>query len=337
VSQPTIHDVARSAKVSKSLVSLVVRGSPNVTEGKRQRVLRAIEDLGYRPNLMARSLAARRTTTIGVMLSDLHNPFFAEVVDGIDAAASASGYGILLNTGNRVVAREAQAIDAFLQLRTDGLILAGTVLPTASIVEASLSCPVVLVSRTSRAPTVDTVANDDRAGAELAVQHLHDLGHHRIAAVDGGNGAGAKARVDGYRHAMTRLGLEKHIRVASGAFTEEGGYRGARSLLRSNHLPTAVCAANDLAAIGVLNAIEEEGLRIPQDISLMGYDNTFLAGLRHISLSTINQSRAEIGQMAITCLLERIEGGRRDPRRLLLTPELVARDTTAPPRPEDAL
>jgi DNA-binding LacI/PurR family transcriptional regulator len=335
VSQPTINDVARSANVSKSLVSLVVRGSSSVTEDKRRKVLRAIEELGYRPNLMARSLAARRTLTIGVMLSDLHNPFFAEVVDGIDAAASASGYSILLNTGNRVVAREAQAVDTFLQLRTDGLILAGTVLPTAYIVKASLSSPVVLVSRTSRAPTVDTVANDDRAGAELAVQHLHDLGHRRIAAVDGGVGAGAQARVGGYRRAMTRLGLEKHIRVASGAFTEEGGYRGARKLLRSDRLPTAVCAANDLAAIGVLNAIEEEGLRIPEDISLMGYDNTYLAGVRHISLTTINQARVEIGQMAMTCLLERIEDARTEPRRVLLTPELVARDTTAPPRQED--
>jgi DNA-binding LacI/PurR family transcriptional regulator len=334
VGRPTIHDVAGRANVSKSLVSLVLQGSPNVADEKRERVLRAIADLRYLPNLMARGLAARRTRTIGVLLSDLHNPFFAEVVDGIDAAAAELGYGILVNTGSLVATREAQALNTFLELRTDGLILAGTELPTSAIVEASLLCPVVLVAPAFQASSVDTVTNDDRAGAELAVEHLHALGHRRIAAVDGGRAAGARGRVSGYRRAMTRLGLGEHVRVASGTFTEEGGYQGAQQLLRSGPVPSAISAANDLAAIGVLNAIEEIGLRVPGDISLVGYDNTFLASLRHVSLTTINQPRSDMGRMAVSCVLERIEG-RRELRHVVLAPQLVVRDTTAPPRAVD--
>jgi DNA-binding LacI/PurR family transcriptional regulator len=130
---------------------------------------------------------------------------------------------------------------------------------------------------------------------------------------------------------MKRLGLGRYTTVVSGTFTEEGGYRGALPLLRRHPFPTAIIAANDLAAIGVLNAIEENGLRVPEDISLIGYDNTSLAGLRHISLTTVNQPRAEMGQLATSALLERIEVGRSQPRHAVLPPSLVIRKTTAPP------
>jgi DNA-binding LacI/PurR family transcriptional regulator len=191
-----------------------------------------------------------------------------------------------------------------------------------------------VVGSSTRVPGVDTVVNDDVRGAELAVEHLVRLGHRRIGMVDGGDGAGAAERRAGYEAAMRRCGLADEIRVAPGDFTEEGGYRGARRLLRGVPPPTAVFASNDLAALGALDAIEEAGFAIPAGVSLVGYDNTALASLRHVSLTTVHQPRREIGQMAMRALLDRIDRARGRARHAVLAPGLVARQTTGPPRPE---
>jgi DNA-binding LacI/PurR family transcriptional regulator len=328
---PTILDVAERAGVSKSLVSLVLRGSPRVREEKRRAVLRAAEQLGYRPNAVARSLVRKRTNVIGVMLSDLHNLYFVEVVDGIEAEALSAQYRALINTGSRQADREWEAIETLLQLRTDGLILAGTVLPPERILAAASAVPLVLVARASRWPTVDSVANDDRTGARLAVDHLASLGHRRIAHVDGGEGAGAAARRTGYRQAMRAHGLEAQAVVAAGAFTEAGGASAVDALLARGPRPTAVFVANDLAAVGALHALERHGLGVPGDVSVVGYDNTSLAALGHINLTTIDQPRRQIGATAVRLLLERMDEGRERARHVVVPPSLVVRGTTAPP------
>jgi DNA-binding LacI/PurR family transcriptional regulator len=328
---PTIIDVAERAGVSKSLVSLVMRGSPQVSEEKRSAVVRAAEQLGYRPNHVARSLVRRRTNVLGVMVSDLHNLFFAEVLDGIEAEAFSAQYRMLINTGSRLPGREREAIETLLQLRTEGLILASSVLPSAQVLEAASSVPVVLVARASRWPTVDSVTNDDRAGARLAVDHLVSLGHRRIAHVDGGRGAGASARRSGYLIAMRDHGLSDCTVVVRGDFTEEGGASGIEHLLANGPRPTAVFVANDLAAVGALHALDRNGLEVPGDVSVVGYDNTSLAAFGHIDLTTINQPRWEIGATAVRLLMERVEDGRTDPRHVLLSPNLVVRGTSAPP------
>jgi len=328
---PTILDVADRAGVSKSLVSLVLRGSPRVREEKRRAVLRAAEQLGYRPNAMARSLVRQRTNVIGVMLSDLHNIYFDEVVDGIEDEALSAGYRALINTGSREADREWEAIETLLQLRTDGVILAGPVLPAPRIVATATSVPLVLVARASRWPSVDSVTNDDRAGARLAVDHLVSLGHRDIAHVDGGQGAGAAARRSGFLDAMRAHGLAGSAVVVPGAFTEEGGASGVDRLLQSRRRPTAVFVANDLAAVGALHAFERRGLRVPLDVSVVGYDNTSLAALGHIDLTTIDQPKRRIGAVAVRLLLERLEGGRDRARHVVVSPSLVVRGTTAPP------
>jgi DNA-binding LacI/PurR family transcriptional regulator len=330
--KPTITDVARKAGVSKSLVSLVMRGADHVSPARRQAVTEAAAALGYRPNAMARSLVQRRTHIVGVMVSDLHNPFFADVVAGIQEQAARTGYKVLVNTGSRSAAREADAMETLLQLRADGLILAAPVLDEDVILRASQEAPVVLVGRETRLPSVDIVTNDDRAGAEVAVEHLVSLGHRHIAHIDGGQGAGAAARRRGYESAMKRLGLGACVTVVPATFTEEGGHSGCLVLLDHRPRPTAIIAANDLAAIGALNAIEESGLKVPDDVSLVGYDNTSLAALRHISLTTIHQPRLEMGQLALGALLERVDEGRAQARRVVLSPSLVVRASTAPPR-----
>jgi DNA-binding LacI/PurR family transcriptional regulator len=332
--KPTITDVARRAGVSKSLVSLVMRGADHVSPGRRQAVHKAAAELGYRPNAMARSLVQRRTHLVGVMVSDLHNPFFADVVAGIQDQAARAGYKVLVNTGNRAAAHEADAVETLLQLRADGIILAAPVLDEEVILRASREVPIVLVGREARAPSIDVVTNDDRAGAEVAVEHCVSLGHRRIAHIDGGQGAGAQARRRGYEAAMRRLGLASFILVVRGTFTEEGGHSGGLALLAQSPPPTAIIAANDLAAIGALNAIEESGRKVPDDVSLVGYDNTSLASLRHISLTTIHQPRLEMGKLSVDTLLERVDEGRTQTRRVVLSPRLVVRASTAPPRPD---
>lgn len=334
--KPTITDVAHRAGVSKSLVSLVTRGDRHVSALRRDAVLKAVAELGYRPNAMAQSLVQRRTRLIGVMVSDLHNPFFADVAAGIQEQASRAGYRVLMNTGNRVVAQEDDAIEALLQLRADGLVLAGPLVESRLIVKASKDVPVVLVGRSAEAASLDSVTNDDHAGAVMVVEHCASLGHKHIAHIDGGQGAGAAARRKGYLDAMRRLRLGKYVEVVPGNFTEEGGHNGALRLLEMRPRPTAIFASNDLAAIGALNAIEERGLRVPDDISLVGYDNTSLAALRHISLTTVHQPRLEMGQMAVSTLIERIEEGRTRQRRAVLTPSLIVRGTTAPPRAQSS-
>jgi DNA-binding LacI/PurR family transcriptional regulator len=328
---PTILDVAERAGVSKSLVSLVLRGSPRVSEEKRAAVLRAADELHYRPNAVARSLVNKRSFLIGVMLSDLHNPFFVEVVDGIEQEALAAQYRALFNTGGRTADGESIAIETLLQLRTDGIILASPVLPSREILSAAATTQVVLVARPSRWSEVDSVANDDRAGARMAVDHLLDLGHRSIAHIDGGKGAGAGARRAGYKDAMRRRGLDADSLVVPGAYTEEGGATGVAQLLGAGARPTAIFAANDIAAVGALNTLERQGLKVPKDVSLVGYDNTSLAALGHISLTTIDQPRREMGAMAVRLLLDRLDKSRDRARHVLVQPKLVVRGTTFPP------
>jgi len=325
-----MEDVAREARVSRSLVSLVMRKSPKVGDARRARVLAAAERLGYRPDAMARGLASRRTGTLGVLLNELHNPFYPEIMDGVEEAADELGYRVLAGTGGRLPRRESRTIDTLLEHRVDGLVLVGPRLSTAEIGAAARHVPVVVVAREVRHPEVDWIANDEQEGARLVIDHLAGLGHRRIAHVDGGRGAGAGARRRAYERAMRAAGLGVEIRVLAGEYNDGAGVRAAELLLESGALPTAIFAVNDVLATGVIARLEDAGLRIPDDVSVVGYDNTFLAALHHVSLTTVDQPRPAMGREAVRALVARVERGRAKPLRHRTIPSLVVRKTTGP-------
>jgi DNA-binding LacI/PurR family transcriptional regulator len=327
--RPTIETVAERAGVSKSLVSLVMRNAPNVSDARRQKVLDAAAELGYRPNLVARSLVERRTRTLGVLVNDLHNPFHAEVIDWLHESAQERGLRLVLGTGRRDPAQEAEVLESFVAQDVDGLILLSPSFAQRVLAGVARQVPTVVVGREDlRAPRCDIVVNDDEAGGALPVDHLVALGHERIAHI-AGLGAGGPRRREGYEAAMGRHGLEPI--VAEGDFTDEGGYEGARQLLAARRRPSAIFACNDLAAIGALTAIEEAGLSVPGDVSLVGYDNSYLARVRHISLTSVDQPRAEMGRMAVDAVSERRESPEAPARVRTVAPHLVERASTAPP------
>ena len=324
---PTLEDVAQIAGVSRALVSLVMRDSPRVSIESRKRVTDAATRLGYRPNLMARNLASRKTMTIGVLLNDLHNPWFAEVTDGIHASAERHGYQLILASGRRSPRLESRALDTFLASRVDGIIVAGCRLPAARLDAVGDEVSLVSVGRAFTTLGIGSVTTDDADGARMAVEHLYDLGHRRIAHIDGGKGAGASPRRTGYLRTMRRLGLADNAQVISGDFTEEAGAHGAQRLLRGAVLPTAIFTANDLSAVGAIDEVERGGLVVPDDVAVVGFDNTSLAALNHIGLTTIDQPRREMGAAAATMLINTIND-RGELTDVVMSPSLVVRRTT---------
>ncbi|HEC11377.1 MAG TPA: LacI family transcriptional regulator [Acidimicrobiales bacterium] len=332
MSPPTMEDVARAAGVSRALVSLVMRQAPNVSDERRARVIAAAEELGYRPNAVARSLASRRTHTIGVLLNDLHNPFFADSADGIIEEASSAGYQVLMATGTHVNQSHTAAIESFLNARVDGIILVGPRFTPEQISDMASHVPVLTLGSSSDGHGVDSVKNDEYRGACLAVEHLAGLGHTRITHVSGGRGAGADSRRQGYARAMADLGLADHVDVVVGDFTEESGAEAADELLKRAELPTAVFSANDIQAAGLMGRLAEAGIGVPEMVSVVGYDDTTFAGLYQLSLTTIHQPVAEMGRQSVRSLLDRMVGGRTEPRKLVIEPSLVVRRSTAPPR-----
>ncbi len=328
-----MEDVAHAAGVSRALVSLVFRDSPQVSPARRERVLAAAQQLGYQPNAMARNLASRTTRTLGVLMNDLHNPFFADIYDGVETAASALGYQLLLTAGRYRDGSENAAIDTMLQHRVDGMMLISPRLSTAHIMAVGRQAPLVVIGRVIDSPSVDSIMADERLGSLAALRHLAALGHRNIVHIDGGRGAGAEPRRAGYIHAMSELALGEPDLVP-GDFTEMSGVHAAMSLLQRPALPTAIFASNDMVAIGVMDTLSDAGVRVPEDVSLVGYDNTAIAHVRPISLTTIDQPRVEMGDMAVHLLHQRLKASRTTSVTHLVQPTLVTRRTTAPPRQE---
>ncbi|CAL9649188.1 HTH-type transcriptional repressor CytR [Streptomyces sp. enrichment culture] len=328
---PTIRDVAERAGVSKSLVSLVLRGSDRVRPEKREAVLRAARELGYRPNAAARSLSERRTHTVGVLLNDLRNPWFVDLLDGLNSLLHASGLRMLLADA-RLNRRTGQdPADPFLELGVDGLVVVGTLPDPAGLEAVAERMPVVLAgARDPVPPGVDVVAGDDERGARLVTEHLIGLGHRRIAHI-AGYGAVGELRRRSFEATMRHHGLADRAVVEAGDMTEEGGYRATVRLLNRPDRPTAVFAVNDIACVGALSAAGELGLRVPRDVSVAGYDNTSVSRLRHLWLTTVDNASHEVGRRAARLLLDRLEAPGGAGELHLVAPALEIRGTSGAP------
>jgi DNA-binding LacI/PurR family transcriptional regulator len=322
----TIADVAARAGVSKALVSLAVRGEPGPNPATRERVLAAAAALGYRANRTASLLARRRTRQLGVV-ANVRNPFQAELVEDLQAAADALGYELALSPLTRTHG-EPRAIETLLGLRCEALILLGPISPSRGLAELARRLPVISVGRRVRVSGVDAVLAADDQGVRQAVDHLVGLGHRVIVHIDGGAGPIAAVRRRGYQVAMAAHGLQ--ARVIPGDLTEQAGAAAATAL--TDALPTAVVAVNDRCAVGVLDALTRAGVHVPGDVSVVGYDDSALAQIAHVDLTTVNQDAARQARLAVEAAVERLDGGRTRRREVVLPPRLVIRGTTAPPR-----
>jgi DNA-binding LacI/PurR family transcriptional regulator len=328
--RPRLADVAARAGVSSGLVSLVLRNQPGPSAQTRVRVLEAAQELGYRADRTASLLARRHSRHLGVLM-DVRNTFHAELVTDLDAAATGLGYDLVLSTLTPT-RDERRAAEILLDFRCEALILLGPDEPAGWLNALGTELPVVVIGRRVPSATVDVVRAADDRGVAQAVGHLAGQGHRDIAFVDGGGGTIAADRRRGYRQAMRRRGLAGHLRVISGDHTEEAGMRAAAVLTAGETLPTAVITSNDRCAVGLLDALARLGVAVPGSVSVVGYDDSVLARLAHVDLTTVSQdARGQAGQ-AVALAVERLEAGRAAPREVVLTPHLVVRSTTAPPR-----
>jgi LacI family transcriptional regulator, galactose operon repressor len=324
----TIKDVAREAGVSVATVSRVLNDKGPIRPETRQRILEVAARLGYAPDPTARSLSTRKTGTIGVLLPDLYGEFFSEVIRGLDLAARRSGYHILVSSSHSDRS-EVEAVLRTLRGRVDGLIVMSPE-ADARALQANLpaTLPIVLLSCRVEGSSFDSINLDNYGGALAMVRHLAALGHRRIAHVTGSPGNyDAWERLHGYRDAMQMLAPEgTEALELEGDFSEQSGDRAGREILRMNPRPTAVFAANDAMAIGLLHAFQEAGVHVPEDVAVTGFDDIPIARFLTPPLTTVGVGIADLGALAIQRLLSAMERGEaRERRHDVLPTTLVVR------------
>lgn len=334
----TIRDVAQRAGVSVSTVSRVLTSNAPVQEETRRAVEDAILQLGYRPNGLARGLRNKETKTIGLIIPDVANPFFPEVARGVEDAACKRGYSVILCNSGNDRAKEAMYFGVLKERRIDGIIITGS----GSLNEYAQLCekedfPVVFLDRSADDIDIDSVESDSYGGACQAVRHLLDLGHREIAFVSGSSRTStASRRMRGYIDTLREHGIDPSPEfIVPGDFTLEAGVRAGRELLRRKHRPTAVFIANDIEAIGVMMAAEAMNLSIPDDLSVVGFDNTLLSTVSRPALTTVSQPKYEMGHQAVKLIVERIRRKQRGVRHLVLATNLEIRGSTAPRKEGD--
>ncbi|HZV52794.1 MAG TPA: LacI family DNA-binding transcriptional regulator, partial [Candidatus Dormibacteraeota bacterium] len=326
----TIYDVARLAGVSPATVSRALNGSGRVAAATRRRVEAAVAQLGYEPNRVARSLATSVTHTLALLLPDITNPFFPALVKGVQLLADERRYTLLLCNTAADPEREKEYLRVLRGKRVDGVILVGLKLDGRRIRSALGNIPVVVLDRSVDLPGAAVVQVDHRGGAVLAVRHLLELGHREVAHVAGPKElAVSRERLEGYRQALEEAGLPYRPQlVVEADFTEEGGYEAVRRLCAAGRF-TAVFAANDLSAIGIVAALRERGLTVPDQVSVVGFDDIHLCAYTVPALTTVRQPAYAMGRRAAELLIDAVEGG--DPRGVVFQAELVVRGSTAPP------
>lgn len=334
----TIRDVARLAEVHPGTVSRALNAETRalVNQETAERVRRAAEQLGYRPNPIARGLKTNRSYTVGVLIPDITNPLFPPILRGIEDRLDEAGYtSLIVNTDNDPE-RERTHLEAMRTRQVDGFISATARLDHEVLADiAARGTPLVLVNRSVEDGSVPAVAVNDRRGIRLAVEHVAGLGHDRIGHIAGPqNTSTGHRRYQGFLDAMEAIGLEVPAeRVSfSSWFTETEGARLCAEMLDAGGAVTAIVAANDLLAIGCYDALGARGLRCPDDVAIVGFNDMPLVDHLQPPLTTVRVPQREIGNVAADLLLERLIDASLTPREILLEPTLIVRGSTAPPR-----
>lgn len=328
---PTSHDVALAAGVSQPTVSRALRGDPRVTEATRTRVLVAAERLGYVPSDRGRSLATRRTSRIGVVVEDLDNPFYLELLDVLHERLERAGVRMIVLTPQR---NAPERVERLVDGSIDGAILTTTHLD--SPIPAQLRArhfPFVLLNRTVDDPGVASCSVDNRLGAIRLAEETLRLGHRDVAAIFGPETTSTgRDREAGIRHVLGEAGVAlPETRVRRGRFTFPVGHRACTELLAAGERPTAILCANDVVAIGAINAAHALGLRVPEDVSITGFDDIAMAAWEVFRLTTVRQDLRRMAETAADLVLGLVDDPHGEPQRIVLPADLIPRATLAPP------
>lgn len=338
----TIRDVAKKAGVSMTSVSHVINETRFVAPEMKKRILKAMNDLNYRPNLLAQSLRRKQTLTLGLILPDITNPYFAEIARDVEDACFEHGYSVIICNADQDFATEFRYAEVLAAKQVDGTILVnvgidpsgsenkGRVAPWSDVA-SNPSMPFIMLDREIPELSTDSIQADNTLGGCLAGTHLLELGHRNIACIAGPQSIyPSDNRLVGFRSALREAGIElDDSRILRGDFRSESGYRIALSMMEWPIFPTAVFAFNDLMAFGAITAFSEHGLNVPKDVSVIGYDNIDASRYFNPRLTTVTQPHREMGRMAVERLIERIADKALPVRTFHLEPHLVIRNSTA--------
>jgi len=329
----TLGMVAERSGVSPSTVSRILNGTAVVSEAKRESIERAIAELGFVPNPVARGLAGGRTLSVGVVTQAIDSPFYGIALRGIEDELDKAGYSALFVSGHWNADEEARCIQTLRSRRVDGIIVLTGRLSDTALRNCAKSVPVVVTGRALKAPGLVSLYFDNVAGARMATEHLIQLGHRRIAFITGDPAhPDAVEREQGYRAALQAAGIAfQPGLVAPGQFHEESGRLAMEHLLQARQRFTGVFAANDQMAFGAALALHQRGLRVPDDMSLVGFDDLAASVYALPPLSTVHQPGYELGRLAATAMLQLLAGEK--PKIDVPAPRFIARESSAPPRP----
>ncbi|MBV9267227.1 MAG: LacI family DNA-binding transcriptional regulator [Acidobacteriaceae bacterium] len=329
----SIKDIARIAGVSHSTVSRALRGSELIPPHTRERIQRIAAEQGYSASAIARSLVTQRTNAIGIVVTSIADPFNGEVVDGLEQTANAAGYSVVLATSQADPKREISIVQTLRERRVDGIIIASSRVGALYAEDlAPLEVPIVLLNNQHAGGFGNSIGIDNVDGAEQATEYLLKLGHRKIAYIRDRSGMQSdEERCQGYQNALRRHGvrIRKQL-IASGDGKPQAGRRAAAELLSRAERVTAVFSYNDMTALGVLEEASARHLRVPEDLSVCGFDDIFFARFLHPPLTTVRQPKHELGERAMKLLLE-VLSGQHTNKVVKVRGELVIRQSTAPP------
>jgi len=331
----TIKDIARFANVSHTTVSRALNNKSRIRPETKEKILSIARELNYRPNFVARSLVMKRTKTLGLVITNIANPFYTELAQGIETMAIKLGYNIILCSTHSDLSTEKLYIEMLRSKGVDGILFSSAHMEDPNIVDlAEEGFPIILVNRRTYhqmvREKVDYVGVDNIRGGFLAIEHLIRVGHKRIGVIGGSSESSVGfERLEGGKQALTTYGLEvRGDYFLEGDFLKGSGYQGGKKFLKMDEPPTAIFAANDYMALGTYQAILEEGIKVPEEMALIGFNDIEFTSMKGIELTTIGQKKYEMGALAVKTLVERIEGGKVGPsKEIILEPELIIRKT----------